>query len=204
MALAQRASRRERNKIANRRQILQAALKVFSTIGYDGSTLSDIVQASGLSVGTFYNYFGDKDSVFAELVAELLSEARQALNEARQSATSIEAFVMGAFLAYGQLLSRHPGMQELIAKNSHAFRQFVFGGGEIAGIVTDLENDMTLAIEQGLLPHFEVRMMTAAMIGAGLEVYSLEDSEHSLEPEERARFLGQLFLGGIARLAEKH
>lgn len=204
MTLAPSAGRRERNKIANRRQILEAALKVFSQIGYDGSTITDIVKASGLSVGTFYNYFGDKDSVFAELVADLLSEARHALNEARHKATSIEAFVMGAFLAYGELLNRHPGMQALIAKNAHAFRQFVFGGGEIAGIVTDLENDMALAIEQGLLPHFEVRLMTAAMIGAGLEVFSLEDSGDALNPEERARFLGQLFLGGIARLAEKH
>ncbi|MDX1453563.1 MAG: TetR/AcrR family transcriptional regulator [Oleiphilaceae bacterium] len=204
MALARSLGRRERNKIANRRQILRAALTVFSSIGYDASTITDIVKTSGLSVGTFYNYYGDKDSVFAELVSDLLTEARQALNDARHSATSIEEFVAGAFLAYGELLQANPGMNQLIAKNTHAFRRFVFGGGDIDGIISDLEKDMTLAIEQGLLPPFHVRLMTSAMIGAGLEVFSMEDQDTSMTPESKAEFLGNLFLGGIARLAREH
>ncbi len=201
MSLATNVGRRERNKIANRRQILEGGLKVFSDIGYDASTITDIVKASGLSVGTFYNYYGDKDSVFAELVSELLHETRKALNDARHHATTIEEFIIGAFHAYGTLIDANPGMRHLIAKNTHAFRQFVFGGGEIAGIVADLENDMSEAIQHGLLPPFHVRMMTSAMIGAGMEVFSHEDQKDPMSSEDKAEFLGNLFLGGIRQLA---
>jgi len=71
-ATKQALGKREKNKLANRAAILKAGLEVFSTIGYDSATITDLVKASGLSVGTFYNYYGDKDSVFSELVSDLL------------------------------------------------------------------------------------------------------------------------------------
>ncbi len=55
-----KTGRRERNKIANRQAILNAGLEVFAATNFDNATISDLVKASGLSVGTFYNYFGDK------------------------------------------------------------------------------------------------------------------------------------------------
>jgi len=199
--LSAKPGRRERNKIQNRRAILDAGLTVFSSIGYERATITDVVKASGLSVGTFYNYYGDKDSVFAELVSELLAKARLALTNARNEADSLEEFIMGAFLAYGRLIEEQPAMRNLIAKNTQPFRQFVFGGGDIAELITDLENDMDQAIQNGLLPPFPVRLMTSAMIGAGAEVFAFDSSQSDVSPELRARFLGDLFIGGIQRLS---
>jgi len=193
--------RREQNKLANRAAILKAGLEVFSTIGYDGATITDLVKASGLSVGTFYNYYGDKDSVFSELVSDLLVQIRQGLNHARDRASSLDEFIMGAYRDYGRLISKSPGMQSLISKNTNAFRQFVFGGGDIVGIIDDLENDMREAIKNGLLPDFPVRLMTSAMIGAGAEVFTFDSDYNETGAEEKAEFLGNLFLGGIQRLA---
>ncbi len=202
-ALAEsKPGRREQNKIQNRRAILDAGLEVFGSIGYERATITDVVKASGLSVGTFYNYYGDKDSVFAELVSELLAKARIALNHARNEASSLEDFIMGAFEAYGRLIAAHPAMQNLIAKNTQSFRQFVFGGGDIAELVTDLESDMDKAIKLGVLPAFPVRLMTSAMIGAGAEVFAFDSTQSDVSPEVKARFLGDLFIGGIQRLSQ--
>lgn len=193
-------SRREKNKLANRQAILQGGLDVFADIGFDTATISDLVKASGLSVGTFYNYFGDKDAVFRELVAELIDRAREALNQARQSAPTPEEFVLGAFRAYGRVISENPRMQALIVRNTSAFRNALFGG-QINGLVDDLERDMTDAMASGMFPAFPIRLMTMAMIGAGVEVFAFENVSGAT-PEEKAEFLGHVFVGGIRYLAE--
>ena len=202
-AAVRHLGRREQNKIVNRAAILKAGLVVFSTVGYDAATISDVVKASGLSVGTFYNYYGDKQSVFSELVSDFLAQVRQALHDARNGANSLEQFVQGAFCAYGRLISNNPQLQRFITKNTNAFRQIAFCDNEISGIVKDLEQDMSQAIQKGLLPAFPVRLMTSAMIGAGAEVFAFDRGNSDVSLEEKAEFLGALFLGGIQRLALK-
>lgn len=55
-------------KEARRQEILVAALKAFSEKGYDKTTVEDIVRISGLSKGTLYWYFTNKEAIFAGLV----------------------------------------------------------------------------------------------------------------------------------------
>ena len=191
--------RREQKKQTNRKAILDAGLKVFSTIGYERATIMDIVEASGLSVGTLYNHFGDKDTIFAELIADLIRHVRAALNEARRRAYDLESFIMGAFLAYSELIEQHPSMQQLISKNSNVFRQFASTETELTGMVQDLEHDMQKAIDSGIVPDFPVSLMTSAMMGASIEIFPEEIGSHSAR--QKAEFLGHIFLGGIQRLS---
>lgn len=191
--------RREQKKLTNRRAILDAGLQVFATIGYERATIMDVVDASGLSVGTLYNHFGDKDTIFAELIGSLVCDVRAVLNSARSKAYDLESFVMGAFLAYSELIESQPKMQQLISKNSNMFRHFVSTEKELIGMITDLENDLKAAIKAGIMPSFPVNLMTMAMIGAGMEIFSEDVGSHSAK--EKAEFLGHVFLGGIQRLA---
>jgi AcrR family transcriptional regulator len=191
--------RREQKKITNRNAILNAGRDVFSNIGYERATIADIVTASCLSVGTFYNYYGDKDTIFSELVTDFLSQVRAVLRTARNQAVSLETFVMGAFSAYSELITEHPEMQQLIAKNSNVFRQIVSAEGELIGIIEDLEHDMQAAIDSGLVPSFPVHMMTSAMIASSIEIFSGDQDSYSAK--EKAEFLGYLFLGGIQRIS---
>ncbi len=58
-------------KIVDRRekrnQILQAALNVFSSKGFDNSKMADIARQAGIGKGTIYEYFKSKKEVFSEL-----------------------------------------------------------------------------------------------------------------------------------------
>lgn len=56
----------------NREAILTAALEVFSTYGFRGSTLDQIAEVAGLSKPNMLYYFGSKDAIHAELLAGLL------------------------------------------------------------------------------------------------------------------------------------
>lgn len=194
-----KTGRREQKKLTNRRAILDAGLQVFSSLGYERTTIMDVVEASGLSVGTLYNHFGDKDTIFAELVGSLVKDVRAVLSESRSKAYDLESFVMGAFYAYSELIEAQPQMQQLIQKNSNAFRRFISTEQELAGMISDLEQDMQAAVDAGMMPPFPVNLMTSAMMGASIEIFSDELSTHTAK--EKAEFLGQIFLGGIQRLA---
>ena len=51
-----------------REQILDTATKLFSQHGYHATSVQDIVASSGLSVGTIYLYFANKEEIFDALL----------------------------------------------------------------------------------------------------------------------------------------
>lgn len=194
-------SKREANKRANQLAIQNAALQVFCELGYDAASISDIVNASGLSVGTFYNYYGDKESLLALLIDKVLGQTRAAMHQARSTANSPESFIFDAFSSFIAVLRQQPDYLLFIKKNTHVFRQAVSHGNELENLFGDLEKDMQAAIEQKLLPPFPVKLMTAAMIGASIEVFAMADQE---DEQVLATFLSQLFIGGMQNIAHKH
>ena len=57
-------SRREREKMNRRNEILQAAWEVFASKDYDSATIDDVATAAELSKGTVYLYFQSKADLF--------------------------------------------------------------------------------------------------------------------------------------------
>jgi len=68
----QSGPRRTRIQQRNRQIILDAALEVFSTHGFRGSTLDQIAAESGLSKPNLLYYFDSKDTIHRELLTQLL------------------------------------------------------------------------------------------------------------------------------------
>ena len=60
-----------------RTQIIEAALACFTRMGYNNTTMDDIVAESGLSKGTLYWYFKSKDDLFAAAIMSLLMDVGQ-------------------------------------------------------------------------------------------------------------------------------
>jgi AcrR family transcriptional regulator len=54
---------------ARRRQIMDAAAAAFAERGFAGTSMADIVRASGLSVGAVYRYFSSKEELVLAVVA---------------------------------------------------------------------------------------------------------------------------------------
>lgn len=61
----------EAQKEARRQQIMEAATRVFADKGYRATTIRDIVEAAGVSVGSFYFYFASKVDLFETLYGQL-------------------------------------------------------------------------------------------------------------------------------------
>ncbi|NIR14250.1 MAG: helix-turn-helix transcriptional regulator [Desulfobacterales bacterium] len=55
--------RKEREKQMRRRQIIDAAEKVFAEKGFSGATIENIAEQAELSPATLYLYFKNKDGI---------------------------------------------------------------------------------------------------------------------------------------------
>lgn len=58
----------ERLKQAKKDALRQEITHVFNTQGYDKTTVSDIISATGMARGSFYAYYHDKLDVFMDLI----------------------------------------------------------------------------------------------------------------------------------------
>ena len=69
-------SRKEREREAHRRDILDAAEKVFISKGYHKATVEQIAQEADFSVGTLYNFFTSKEEMYIKVLAKITEEFR--------------------------------------------------------------------------------------------------------------------------------
>ena len=58
----------ETDDSAKRRQIIEGARTVFRVLGFDAASMGEIAKAAGVSKGTLYVYFKDKDELFQAIV----------------------------------------------------------------------------------------------------------------------------------------
>lgn len=65
--------RSERVRTASRAKILRASRRLFVRKGYEATTMREIADAAGTSIGNLYFYFANK----AELLENLMTEARE-------------------------------------------------------------------------------------------------------------------------------
>src|SRR5436305_14976067 len=93
---------------SKRRQILDGARKLFLDLGFDGASMGEIARAAGVSKGTLYVYFSDKNRLFEAIVErEMLAQQKVAFNfdPERDVPTTLREFGR----AYIELLCRPGG-----------------------------------------------------------------------------------------------
>lgn len=59
--------KQEEKALLSKNKIAEAALNLFSTKGYDATTMQDIIEDSGMSKGAIYHYFKSKQEILAYL-----------------------------------------------------------------------------------------------------------------------------------------
>lgn len=70
---------------AKREQILDGAKRIFMSTGFDAASMNDITREAGVSKGTIYVYFQDKEDLFAQLIererARVVQNVKHALDD---------------------------------------------------------------------------------------------------------------------------
>ncbi|KRB07284.1 TetR/AcrR family transcriptional regulator [Lysobacter sp. Root690] len=71
--MSETPSPRRRNAATTRQAILQSAREAFARSGYDGAGVREIAQGAGVTAMLVNRYFGSKEKLFAEVIAESMA-----------------------------------------------------------------------------------------------------------------------------------
>ena len=130
--------------------IISAALKLFSEKGFYITTIPDIAEKVGMSVGNFYNYFTSKEILAKELVmyiSEYLGSQIRAINEKNISTEEKTDEIVSM---YFDMADKKPEMIEYFLRVYLSNRE-VFGEGcEGMICVSPFVTEMMLFFEEGV------------------------------------------------------
>ncbi len=181
-----------------RDRLLQAGAEVFTSLGLEAATVRDLVKASGLAQGSFYNHFDTKEAVFDALVEPLVQEVRGAVAAAQGKAPTAEAFIREGFRAYVAVLAAHPGAIPLVERNLGRFRTTMEGSPSFQGLVADIRAQLEARQREGMFRAFDAEWMAWSMVATAVEVVLQAARAGRLDREAVTGFLTALFLPAVA------
>lgn len=191
--------KREQTKLRNRETLIAAATDIFLRKGYEATTVRDIVSATDLALGTFYNYFSDKESLFRAIVDEHIGRVALSVREFRRKATNQAEFVRFGYEAYFRGLAANPISFELARRHETSV-------GALSHVpmyreaLEQLVEDIDEAKERGWLPDADSEYLAAAFLGVGHEISRVMISRRPIDPDYAARFAASLFAAGLRDL----
>jgi len=93
--MVRRQERKEQITEYRQKQILDAALSVFSKKGYGEATIPDIAREAGVAVGTIYNYYESKRDLLVSLVETFIitEPLKELLKQSRKTKVDEKTFI---------------------------------------------------------------------------------------------------------------
>jgi AcrR family transcriptional regulator len=200
-----RQKRKERITRTRQKQILDAALAVFSARGFGEASVSDIAEQAGIGVGTIYNYYKDKQDLLISLIAQNLisqdlvkilgsappragGEFLRSLLEERL-AFGLDNAQKILFLMFE--IQRDPGLR----------RNYV--SQVVSPLLGKIEKYINEQVKNGAFRKVDARIVARTLTGSiigNMILYRLEQRESPLKKshvKEAAAELSNLFLHGL-------
>jgi AcrR family transcriptional regulator len=154
------------------RQILEAALMVFAERGLAAARLEDIARHAGLSKGTIYLYFPNKEELFREVirhsVVAFIERGEERIEQLEEPLQALDAWMVGYWAWLRSPV--FPAMHRLVNSEAHAFPDVAaFYATEVIDRSQRLVCDMLRrAMERGHLrrmdPLVAARMLSALFV----------------------------------------
>ena len=188
--------KREQTKIQNRQIILDAARQVFAELGYGAATVRDIIRATPLASGTFYNYFKSKEEIYQAIRDEVALAIRPRLHEERIKAATVEEFITCSFRTFFEFVAGDRVNFRTIRHTADNTRVRMDTPGVIAGF-EELRSDIETAIAKGLFPPINADYLMAAIVGVAFEVAERMLQREPHDPAAAAEFAAALLIGGV-------
>lgn len=115
MSLApEQPTRRERRRLAVRERIVETALSLFETQGYEATTVTEIVRRADIAYGTFFNHFPSKLHLLREVSDLALQDLFENVEEVRKLPGSFADHLVALFESSSERAEdKGPQMREL-------------------------------------------------------------------------------------------
>lgn len=188
--------KRERSKAANRQAILAAARRVFADLGYDATTVRDIIRGTELASGTFYNYFKSKEEVFEALQDDSAHRFRAVLHEQCAHAETFEDYVRRTLDAYFHFLSEELANGRILQRPDAPFTHRV-DTPEMKAIFREVRAEIERTVGRGLGAEVDADYLAAASIGIAREVGERMLLRGGTAVHDASSFCANLILNGV-------
>jgi AcrR family transcriptional regulator len=187
---------------ARREQIIEAATRVFAEKGFRRATTREVARAAGVSEGTIYNYFEDKDALLMAILDRVNETERRAEDFEEGMATDFRGF-------FNEYLRRR---MSFIWENREVFRVVLsemLVNAELRGLYLQqvvaptmgiTEENFRSRMEQGEVRQTDAPLATRSVAGAVLGVLVLGllgDEEIGSRSEEVPDVLAELLIHGL-------
>jgi TetR/AcrR family transcriptional regulator len=199
--------RRTRIQTEKRELILEAALEVFSTHGFRGSTIDQIAEAAGMSKPNLLYYFRRKEDIHEALIQRLLKTWLAPLRELSETGDPI-AELRGYIRRKLEMARDYPRESRLFANEilQGAPRIMPLLEGELKTLVDEKAAVITGWMRAGRIATtdprhliFSIWATTQHYADFDVQVRAVLGPERGGEGrfEDAARFLEQLYIGGL-------
>lgn len=190
------SEKRALTKQQNRAAIEAAAWEVFCDIGMDAANIRDIVHRSGVSPGTFYNYFRTKEAIFEVLSQRLLEKIRNENRKARAKAITLEQLLFLSYSSFLTLLHSIDGAMNFIDRNQHHVRSQIYPSSAIKGLADDLEQDLRRFIPASAISRHDRALVSSIVISAGAEAVL---NQRQTRPVKKMKHLSEFLTRFMSR-----
>lgn len=191
------SQKRELTRQQNSAHIQAAAWQVFCTVGMDAANVRDIVKLSGLSPGTFYNYFRTKEAIFEVLAQGLFARLAAETATARARARTLEDLIHAAYSSYLDFLQATDGAVDFIGRNQHHIRSQIYPSKAINSVSADLKHDLRRFFDESAMSDEDVGLFSAMIIAAGAEAIFHATQPPQIALDALLAFLTKFMLGGL-------
>ena len=113
---------------AKRRQIVEGARAMFLAQGFDAASMNDIARAAGVSKGTLYVYFKNKEELFEAIIEHECEAQAEGIFELDHGDHDVEAVLTRLGVAYVKFLCRPEKAQAISTVIAIAERMPELGG----------------------------------------------------------------------------
>lgn len=90
---------------------IESAMQVFWTRGYNGTSLIDLIDGTGLSRGSLYKAFGDKRGLFLVALDRYFSVTSAGLFQTLQKPGPVKAAIRETLIRFAQISSAEDGLR---------------------------------------------------------------------------------------------
>ena len=186
-----------------RGRILQAAQRLFSAKGFEGTTTRDLAQTAGVAEGTLFRHFANKKAILVEVATsgwvDILTDLLTELSE------------MGSYKAIAQVMRRRMwNLQKNADIMRVCFMEVQFHPDLRDRIQTEVIDKMTdvaeaffqTAIDKGIYRQMDAKLGAKVFLGlfaiAGFSDNTLiEPNASPQEMQKMAEGLADIFLNGV-------
>jgi AcrR family transcriptional regulator len=163
-------------------KVLDAALACFAELGYGATRIADIHQRSGVSVGSIYHHFGNKEGIAAALHRTCLAEYRDGLLRAMEAAEGAQALVRAGVVWHLDWAAARPQRARFVLNMGREVPLAAAAGDDRmahAAFVRALFSLLAPYVERGAVVSMPPDLYAAQILGPCLELLRLWLADNS-------------------------